>query len=246
MAGTGRVSKVLPQANAEASDAPLRAGRYGETYTVGPPTNKYALADEGSYFVATSVIDTPIQASVATVYSATASTFIFIRNTESTTASAPKRIYLDYIKLLVKTIPASAVELQYACHIDNGASTFTSTGTNITPVNTNGDITATSIVGTTMYVGACVTTARTNGRLVGRGRFKAFIPVTYDQYILTFGNVEMSGGALAASNAAAGTSVVGGPPVIVAPGWNFTLSLYGTSWAASGGTFEVEIGWWER
>ena len=246
MAETARVGMTLPTAIGNGQDIPVRCGRYGEIVTKPLAGGKYPYAEEGSYFVATSVIDTPITASIASAYSATASTFIFLRNASSATASQPVRIYLDYIKLLVKTIPGSAAEWGYACHIDNGASTFTSTGTNITPVNPNGDISATSVVGTTMYVGACVTTARTNGRLVARGRWVPFIPVTYDVYILKFGSSEESGGGVKTSATAAGVIHACAPPVIIPPSWNFTMSMYGTSNSGTAMTAEFEMGWWER
>lgn len=247
MAGTLRVSKALPQASADSVDTALRGGRYGETFVMGLPKNKYAYADEGSYYVATSVVDTAILATVSTIaYDPVASAFIYFNNTESVTGSAPKRVYLDFIKLLVKVIPASATELQFACHIDNGAATFTSGGTNITPVNVNGDVTASSVLGTTLWVGALTTTARTNGRLVARGRFKSFIPVIYDQYIAVFGNTEVAGGAVATGAGAAGTSIVGCPPIVIPPAWNFTFSLYGTATGAVAAQYLFEMGWWER
>jgi hypothetical protein len=247
MAATVRVSKALPQAIADTGDGATRGGRYGELYVTGIPRNKYILADEGTYFVATSAINTAILATGSTTaYSATASAFIFLNNTESLSAAAPKRIYLDYLKLQVKVIPGSAVDLQFVAEIDNGTATYTSGGSLITPVNVNGDSTNTSVVGATMYAGALVTAARTNGRSIGRGTLKPFIPKIYDQFVISFGTTEMGGDGVMAAGTSGGTYYTGCPPIIVAPGWNFTLSLYGASTAATGAQYEFEMGWWER
>ena len=73
----GPVSRALPSALADSTsnDAGLRTSRYGEQFAYAPLIGKYALADEGSYFVARTptpgapvagagakVTETPVQA----------------------------------------------------------------------------------------------------------------------------------------------------------------------------------------
>lgn len=245
MAGTVRVSRALPQATADTTDQSQRGGRYGET-TINGFASKHSLAEEGSYYVATNPTPgTAIAASIAGAYSATASAYFYIRNTESASAAAPKRIILDYIKLITAVIPANAVEWTCLGELDFGAARYTSGGSAITPVNVNTDVATASIA--TMYAGALTTVAGVTKRIVLHSQLGNKIPVVYDQYILTFGAPSMGGSAIAASGAAyGGRTEIGGPPIVIGPATNFVLFMWGTTASATASQYEFEVGWWER
>src|SRR5438876_7865380 len=101
----GPASRSLPQPTPDTQDVDGRFGRYGDQYTIGLIPNYYALADEGSYFVATNpTIGTGITFSVNTATTAAlADTLpgLVIQNSDATPSSTiGKRICLDYIKLI--------------------------------------------------------------------------------------------------------------------------------------------------
>jgi hypothetical protein len=246
MASTSTVSRALPQPGPDTIDKNNRAGRYGEQFVCGLPLNKYAMAEEGSYYITTNpTLGTPETGTASiTAYDATKS-FFYFRNTDSPTGAAPRRLYLDYIKLLLKVAPTGNAELEYAAILDYGTARYTSGGNKPTPTPASGDVTATSCVGATFVAGTLVTVAAVNGRTVGRGILCPFIPVIYDQYTITFGNVEMGQSAYKASATAVGSFTVPNAPVVVGPGQNFVLTLFGAS-ASGAPQFEYEIGWYER
>ena len=238
----GRVSRSLPQALPDGMDAPQRAGRYGEVLTAGLPRTKHVYADEGSYFVSTNpTIGTSIPHVVLAAFDDT-KPYIYLRNTEQAQNQQAKRIYLDYIKLLCKVVPASAVEWGYAGILDYAAARYTSGGSAITPVNVNGDIVMPSIA--SLIVGAITAIAGQSARKVCRGRWRGVIPTIYDEYVLLFGGME--GGSSMAAAAASGRSVSMCAPVVIGPGQNFYLNMFGTSNASTASEYEFEIGWWER
>jgi hypothetical protein len=239
-----RIFRSVPQPLQDAMDINVRASRFGELATYGPPKTKHFLADEGSYFIATN--PTPGTAIVHVVLTAFDDTkpYLLMRNQASPTDPLAKRIYLDYVKLLTNVVPASAVEWGYTGHIDYAAwaARYTSGGSLIAPVNANGDIsTASNLL---LRAGAITAVAGVGSRFVARGRFRGVVPTIYDEYVVTFGACEGGSGHSAA--ASAGRVVSQAPPVVIGAGQNFALNLFGTSNAATPAQFEFEIGYWER
>jgi hypothetical protein len=207
-------------------------------------STRHALADEGSYFLATNATPgTPIAATTnITGYADTAGAvgnFFYFRNAD--VGRTGKRMYLDYIKLMVVAVPLSATSWQYAMVTDYGTARYTSGGTAIVPVSPNGDIGTPSII--QMYSGALTTAVGISKRLVSRGTLRGVVPTTFDTYVIVFGSLE--GGGSAISAAASGRIVSTGPPIIIGPAQNLTLAMWGAANAAAP-TFEFEIGWWER
>ncbi len=247
MSITLRIGRGIPSANADSTDQPARGGRYGETFTVGLPNTKHALADEGSYYTAVNPTQgTGIVSNITAAYSATASGFIYMRNTESVTAAAPKRIYLDYIKLMCSVVPGSAVVWQYQIILDySTAARYTSGGAAPTLNNVNGDSANASVA--SVYWGPLLTVAGTSQRILCRGNLSTKIPVVYETNILTFGAMNMGGSAIAASGAAySGRTEIGNPPIVLGASQNLVLFLYGYNNSATAYEAEVEMGWWER
>jgi hypothetical protein len=238
----GRVSRGLPQPWPDTEEAPIRLGRYGEMITQGFPRSKHVYADEGSYYISTNpTIGTSIAHVVLAAFDDT-KPYIYLRNTEQAQNTQAKRIYLDYIKLLCKVVPASAVEWGYAGILDYAVARLTTGASQIIPVNANGDIVVPSVA--SLYVGANTCIAGTSARKVCRGRWRGVVPTIYDEYVIVFGAAE--GGGSFAGAAASGRCVSPAPPVILGPGQNFCLNLFGTSNAATAAEFELEIGHWER
>src|SRR4051812_23324271 len=129
----GKVGIDLPSTNAQSAQAQFRAGRYGEQYVVPLTAGLYAMADEGTYYRSTN--QTPGTAtaySITTAFSATAA-FAIIRNTDS---AGGKRLFLDYLRLICTTVPASATSAHFAVSVDT-ANRYTSGGTALTPQNVN-------------------------------------------------------------------------------------------------------------
>lgn len=238
-----RVSRALPQALPDTSQADVRGGRYGEQYSIPILGRKQALADEGSFFIATNPTPgTPIAVTTSiTSFAETAGAVgvgLLLRNID---AAGGKRVYLDYLKLMIVQVPTSATSWQWALVQDQNPIRYTSGGSAITPVSPNGDIVAPSVV--QMYFGALTTAVPTSRRTVGRGTFRGVIPTTFDEYMLVFGSEE--GGGHATGAAASGRLVGATAPVILGPGQNLALTMWGTANAAAP-SFEFEMGWAER
>jgi hypothetical protein len=241
---TKRVYRQIPNPVPDGMDTPIRLNRFGEIVTTGLPGTKHFLSDEGSYFIATN--PTPGTAIAHVVLAAFDDTkpYVLLRNQDSPTDPLAKRMYLDYIKLLTSVVPASAAEWGYVCTVDSSAwaARYTSGGTTIVPVNANGDISR-SPVGY-LQIGAITAVAGVGRRIVSRGRFRGVVPTIYDEYILVFGTCE--GGSGQIGGAGSSRIVCQAPPVVVGPGQNFALNLFGISNAVTAATYEFEIGWWER
>jgi hypothetical protein len=239
-----RIARSAISPMPDGMDTPIRLNRFGEIVNVGLPKTKHFLSDEGSYFIATN--PTPGTAIAHVVLAAFDDTkpYILLRNQDSSTDPLAKRIYLDYIKLLTTIVPASSVEWSYVATIDYSqwAARYTSGGSAIVPVNANGDISR-SPVGY-LQMGAITAVAGVGRRIVSRGRFRGVVPTIYDEYILSFGSCEGGSGQIGAAGSA--RVVCQAPPIVIGPGQNFALNLFGISNAATAATYEFEIGWWER
>jgi len=241
-----RVSRGIPQGYPDTNPVPIRGGKYGEIISIGLYGKKHFLADEGSYFIATNPTPyTPIAVTTSIItFAETAGAVgvaMLLKNLEARSSQNGKRLYLDYIKLMVVGVPTSATSWQYALVIDDNPLRWTSGGSAITPVNPNGDCNLPSIA--QIYFGALTTAVPNNRRLVSRGTLRGVIPTTFDEYIINSGSAE--GGSGFASAAASGKSVNQAPPIILGPQQNLALTLWGAANAAAP-TFEFEMGWWER
>ena len=160
-----------------------------------------------------------------------------IKDRESASAALPKRIYLDYLKLLCTVVGTAAAGVEFAITIDS-IERYSSAGTLITPVGVNMDDGRASIA--TMYAGNIVAAAAGSGvRQVTTTRIlKRVAPVAKDEYLVNFGNVE--------SYRLVGVdSVATVPPVIIGPQQWALIHLWLPSQTAAS-SFEVELGWWER
>lgn len=239
-------NRALPSKVAAGLQLDTRSDSYGNVLNA-PLTVMQQACDEGTYFTAVNATDnTAITSSIATAYSATASAFIAIRNNDSNAdAGAGKRIILDYIKLITKTVPASATDWRAVVDVDNVQARFTSGGTAITPANANMASNSTSIA--LVNAGALTTVALSaSGRTLGRSVMRAVIPVTLETYIFTFGGIDKPSGGFVINGTAPQVFTFNFPPCELAQNSCMCLSLFGTSNAATAATYQVEMGWIER
>lgn len=220
-------------------------------------TNQYALVDEGSLFTASSVLASATFAAgtgIATTTSvvddaATASAthaqnvpVAFMQNTGQAGDPNAKSIYLQFLRMIVTAAPTSATAWNFLFRLDNTAR-YTSGGTSIVPQNVNpafGNNTAMR-----MYFGAVVTAlpGLATQRVVASGMVQSTIPVVKDNWLFTFGDTSMPTNVLTASAAKNLTLPCG--PVIIPPGWNCTLEMWGAS-NAGAPAWEFELGYAER
>jgi hypothetical protein len=215
--------------------------------------NAQALADEGSFYVATNATPLTAIAMVTSVIDdnytqatthAQASPLLYINNQGAASSPTARTIFLRYLRLLQPVGSqawTSCTSAHYTLRIDSLAGRYTSGGTAITPVNINptGAASAAQI-----YFGAnAVTIPSTNQKLVGRGQIQGTIPLAGDQWFFTFGDLSGPTNLLGASAIKNITIPCG--PVMIPPGWNFQLGIFGVALAAAP-AFEFELGYAER
>ena len=247
---------MLPQQDPdnERDGAPIRAGRYGEAYTLPLVRKSHSIADEGSYFVVNNA-QSGITTGTSSAFSATAPFFI-ISNSDSFGNSNQKRIYLDYLNLVTTTAGSAAsglVNIQMAIVIDNTLR-FSSGGTVLTNnvVNPNMDAPAAKSVAL-VYAGALTATAASAAArtVVGMRILRPTVSGTVTDVVgetknINFGGVEGSqNGSITVANA--NIIPVPAPPIIIGPGQSALVYI----WFNNGATvvaaaYAVEAGWWER
>ena len=243
-----KVQRVLPQRTVDGTlGLDVRGDSYQSQYVSPVTWGALAAADEGAYFAAVNATDnTAITSSIATAYSGTASGFVALQNTDTgSDAGAAKRIYLDYIKLITKVVPANATDLRAVVDIDSVLSRFTSGGTTITPVNVNMTSNVTSIAA--LNVGALTTVALSSkGRTVSRNIVRGQIPLTLETITFVFGAVDKASAGYNVTSATPINASFVCPPVVLGPGHTLVLSLFGTAYAITASTYQIEMGWLER
>ena len=236
----GKVGRALPTPVLDGISTDARFGRYGENLNIPLLTPLHGVADEGSYYIATST-GTPGTGvntlATPTTWVAT-SPYILIKNNDSV---GGKRIYFHYIKLVCTVAGGSGTNIHYDVYTDTINRYSSGTGAFGPAVNVNTDSSNISV--TQCYAGPLVTAAASASvRRLGNGVFKTGIVVVGDTYILSFGSDNFSmGTAVATIN----NVFFNHPPVILAPQSSmlFYLWLPGQAGASA---FEIEVGFWER
>lgn len=245
-----RVSRGLPQPTTDGDQADLRLDRYGSQIVNIAVGGKQSISDEGQYFVVTN--PTPGSAvtyAQQTTFSDTVALFVWKNDDKAGTKA--KRIYFDYIRLLLKGVASTATTWEYAIKTDADVSRAPTAGsTTLTPVNPNADEAAASVAKVFAFSGAGLTVPASSGaaRLVSRGTLAQGLNVAGDEYVLYFGPPDSIAGANALTAARATNPcrfANHAPPIILGPQqW---MVFY--AWVPGGGgaaTFEYEAGWWER
>lgn len=205
----------------------------------------YGAADEGSYFTAN--LGATASTAVATTTQATGATnpTLAIINTSPSGGINSFNIYLRYVKLLMTAVTTGATTAQHVGSLDPLNPKLTTIGTALnTPTNVNSNSSVLSKA--TLYGGVNVAAALSaQGRLVHTGVVTNSIPIVLDTWTLAYGE-PASNTNLIGTMSLVKNIVVPIPPVIIAPGWTYTLGFWGASWAASAPTYSIDVGWIER
>lgn len=202
-----------------------------------------ALADEGSYFVATNPTPgTPIAGKAApTTLADTAALISFFNGNP---ASSKKRMYLDFILLMVTAAGTSSTNFNLAVKGDTGNDRYTSGGSVITPVNPNMDSAAAAAV--KMRFGDLTIAAATpSARLLHRIIARTVIKVIGDLYLLTFGDSSPAAPGMPLEGTLQLERHIHCPPVIVGPQGSLLVHEFAAAQAAAA-SYEFVAGWWER
>lgn len=213
-----------------------------------------ALADEGSYFIATNpTVGTAIAMTTSVVDDAlTASAthapnvpYLYMQNRGALGDTNSKSICLRYIRLFSRIGDqawTSATQALFSVRSDGGGERRTTRGTTLTIYNANTNFSQTSAADFTAGTNVTSLPGGT-GRIHAHGMIQSSIPLAGSQWTFLFGDP----GATSNFGYASVINTIGiaCPPVIIAPGWSMQLDLWATALAAAP-TFEVEIGYAER
>lgn len=238
------IDRQIPDAESDSTEKALRGGRYGEAYVQSLIPTTHLLPDEGTYQIATSPTPgTGIAFVVNTGVSETAGNFLYLKNNESQGNTRAKRIYIQYLRMILTAVPAAGISGHFFIKVDN-KDRYTSGGTQILPYNANIDAGTGTVA--QMYVGALTTVAPSpSSRLLSRGVLRSAIPVLNDEWILVSGPVDFPG-ALSLGGAVAQRMPIPIPPLVIGPQDNLCLQMWFPSNAVTPASFEFEMGWWER
>jgi len=227
------------------SDQEIRLGARGEQIVENLFNGTAGLAMEGSYFVAQTA--TPgtgiaITATAQTTFSDTAA-LLGINNLDTNpfVSGQGRCIYLDYVQILVTTVPTSETSDHIAHRLDLGMRN--SAGTAITGRPVHGGY-GTLPMGQVLLL-PTVAAATANVRNLGRNILRTQIPVAFDQYIIKFGSQENAGGGVSVGSTAASVITVFAPQVVIPPGWSYVMNSWGVARAAAM-SGEVTVAWYER
>jgi hypothetical protein len=243
-----RTSRALPQIYQDSAlVANPRSSRYNEAYVQSITPTKHILADEGQYFVATNpTIGTGVAHALLTAYTSTSALFV-IRNNDST---GGKRIYLDYMRLLLTAAPAAGVSLEFALQVDSASRAPTANNVAITPVNVNSDSSTASVANVQAFSAGALTVPApgSTARTVGRGRIPTGINVVGDEYVLQCGtDCPGPSGVLTAIRATQPARLLAGmAPIVIGPTQSLVIYRWSLTETTTAPSYEYELGWWER
>ena len=249
----GIVSRNRPQAWPDRAEGRFRLGRYGEQLSQSLTPTKHQLAEEGSYFVATTPTPgTGIAMTISTAFADTVAMFA-IKNIADPANPASKWIYLDYLRLiLLGTAPTAVVSRHFAIKrsTHDREPTTVANRTVMTPVNVSksGDASIARPLSYSAAAAMTVPASVVSDPVVCRACLPTGLGITGDQYILKFGGEDMAPmtGLTATRAAAPATIVTNAPPLIIAPGEWLVFHEWCLTEATNGPTFEHELAWWER
>jgi len=210
---------------------------------------KHGQSSLGQSFVATNATPgTALAYNVQASYSATVP-FLYLFNTQAT---GGKSVWLDYIKIICTTAPASAVNAFYAIILDTAARALSPDNTvAITPVNTNFALASanpTSLqIKAQNNATASAVAAAAAPRLLARGVLGG-LPVVGDELIIDFGSDDIAphAGLTAAQASAPARKVSSSPAFCLCPGTSAIVHLWFPSNATTGLSYELEMSYWER
>lgn len=214
----------------------------GSIKTMQMFSGDYAMADEGSYFLST--LANTASTAVANTTQALADTNPALGLFNGQGAGG-YNVYLRYIKMRVTVVGGTNTSKNYSAIVEQRTDKLSTTGTAIgTPVNVN---TGSSVLSKASgWAGVNIAaSANSTLRRVGDGQVVGAVEVAFDEWIFDFASPVM-GKNLIGTTTLVSARTIPMPPVILAPGWWFTLGFWGASQAGSADTYGWEIGYIER
>lgn len=213
------------------------------------------LADTGCWWTATNpTLGTAIALNAnVTAFSDTNALFV-MKNTDSASNTAAKRIYPRFIRLwLASTAPTATVSMEWAFKISY-ADRFPTTAANmtaLTPVQINGDLPMNSVCKVASYAAAGAMTVPASGasdRTAARAHISTSLGIVGDEYCVAFGGMDWpSQAGLTATRSTAVARLIGNAaPVVLGPGQSMVCHMWWLTSATNAATFEFELGWIER
>lgn len=214
----------------------------------------HAACDEGSFFVVTNPTPgTAIATTTSVVDDATGATthaqqkpvMAITNQWTSGAGTLQQNLYLRYLKMFIAAVPTSATHWKYAMRLSPNSAKITTAGTACVPVNPN----SSSGVGSRALVSFGAITATDSAtdigqKLVANGLVSGAIPVVNDEWLFTFGSLDRSIDSIGTQTLVKRLSIPV-TPIVIAPGWTWTLEMWGTSNAAAP-SWEFECGYIER
>ena len=242
------LTSVARSADGQQVGQPPRLGGRGEQFVYNLWNGMQALATEGSYWMAaTATPGTGITLSVATgVAFADTQALLVLNNTDSL---GGKTIYLDFVRVIVTTAPATATSWSCAHRIDSATrgtagTQIGATTTFARPSNMNY---AGNSIGQCFALGASAVSVASsaNVRNAGRNTLRGQIPVVLDDITIKYGSSENAAGGVGISQATVGGITVYAPAIAIGPQQSYVLNEWAAArtGALSG---ELIIGWVER
>ena len=238
---TGTVRRsTLPSATNDGDRAFNRSSRYGEQVVQPIGGDRYPLADEGSYFIATNATPGTAIAGIAAADGYDdAEALLYLANTHPT-----KHVYLDYLHLICEAAGASGSDFAYAIDVAT-ETTYASGGTAITPVCTNREAELDVKAPVIMWFGAVVTTTGTTEKIMSHGQLLTTIKVIGDHYLLAFGGKPQPPATQIMEGAAQRSVQKSCPPIVVPPGHALSFREFATSQSGAA-QYQFEAGFWIR
>ncbi len=219
---------------------------------------RHLLADAGMYFIAKHLQSAPIAPNAVETSFADTRGFVVIQNQQAL-GSAGKRIYLDFMRLLLSGTAPTATLLLHFLLKRSSASREPTTAANktlLTPINMTSGTPAQALssiarVMTYANAGAMTIPASAGGdpELV-HVQIPTGLGVTGDEYLVRFG-MENSFQAPVNLTAVRVTTIPGRygadvpEPIVIEPGEWLVIHRWWAAEATNAPTFEVSLGWWE-
>jgi len=235
----GEVHQDQQDAIANDTNGPVGMSRRGKLHVADHGKPAYGLAEQGQYFVATNpTAGTGIAGFAAAdgINDLQNTLSVFNRNS----AASGKRIYFDFLTVMVTAAGANGTDLAYVMHTDT-VTRYTSGGSAITPVCTNASAEEES--GARIHFGALVSPEASAQRLISGGVMRVVIGVVGDIFNFNFGG----SGETSAQGILEATATVcmnfAVPPVSIGPGDSFLWQTNATSQSA-GISWEFQLGYW--
>lgn len=247
----GVVSRGLPQPSSDTIEREMRLSRYGGQMVESVIPTKHVLSDEGSYFAVTNPTPgTAIAGALSASFSDTIPWFL-LNNIDQPGNPNSKRVYIDYLKLIVTVAPATATTVNVAAKTDTLRAITTNNFTSFAPQNVNRDSAVGSIstfLGQSSATASAVAASTSGARLVQRSMIAGVIPIVNDVFVWKYGGEDMAAvqGLTAARASMPARWVDHAAPVIIGPQQTLSVYLWFPGNATTALSYEFEAGWWER